>query len=139
MAGETGFGIPGGDPFSAFWTDFIAKMGTSGMPAMQPSPDFTEKMRKAFFESMTKYAEEYMRSDSFLKSMKQSMDHALAWQQGMNQMLQSGLAGAQMPSRADADHVVVLVRGMEDRLMGRLDDLQKRLEKLEKSGPKDKK
>jgi len=140
MAADANFGFPGNDAFTSFWSDFFAKMGSAGGAApMQPSPDFTERMRKAFFDSMTRYAEDFMRSEQFLKSMKQSMDQALAWQQGMNQMLQGGLAAAQVPSRADSDHVVGLIRGMEERLLDRLDDLSRRVEKLEKSGKADRK
>ena len=98
---------------------------------MTPPAEFAERMRKSFFEAMSKYFEEYLRSEAFLNSMKQSMDHALAWQQAMNQYMQKSLSAAQMQTRADGDHVVLLIRGMEDRVMARLDDLTERVERLE--------
>jgi hypothetical protein len=52
----------------------------------------------------------------------------------MNQTLQKGLSAAQVPSRADADHLVVLVRGMEDRLLERLAKIEQRLGQLEQRG-----
>lgn len=134
MAGESNFGIPGADAFSAFWSDFFGKMAAAGIAPPQPAADVSERMRKAFFESFAKYADEFMRSEAFLKMMKQSMDHALAWQQTMNQYLQKGLAGAQMPSKPDADHVVMLVRGMEDRVMDKLEEMSRRIDDLEKRG-----
>jgi hypothetical protein len=134
MAGETNFGVPGADAFTAFWSDFFGKMVSAGIAPQQPSADMTERMRKAFFESFTKYADEFMRSEPFLKMMKQSMDHALAWQQTMNQYLQKGLAGAQMPSKPDAEHIGLLVRGMEDRVMDKLEEMSKRIDHLEKGG-----
>jgi hypothetical protein len=72
-----------------------------------------------------------MRSEAFLAAMKQSTDHALAWQQSMNQVLQKGLSAGQMPSRADADHVVSLIRGMEDRLLEKLDRISERVDRIE--------
>ncbi|MFN0136418.1 MAG: hypothetical protein ACKVS9_09930 [Phycisphaerae bacterium] len=122
------FQQPGLEQAQAFWQDFFGKMG-----GMQPGPDAMERMRKAFMDSMSKWAEEYMRSEAFLGSMKQSMDASLAWQQKINEQLQKGLAAAQMPSREDTDQVTLLIRGMEDRLMDRLERITQRIEKLEKS------
>jgi flagellar biosynthesis chaperone FliJ len=68
--------------------------------------------------------------------MKQSMDNALALQQTVNESLQKGLASAQMPSSNDADHVVMLIRGMEERLADKIDKLTERMGKLEKARPK---
>ena len=66
--------------------------------------------------------------------MKQAMDNSLAWQKTINDMMQKGLAAAQMPSRADADHIVTLVRGMEERILNKLDDITARVEQLENAG-----
>jgi hypothetical protein len=63
--------------------------------------------------------------------MKQSMDQALAWQQMINQAMQKGLASAQAPTREDADHVALLVRGMEERVLSKLEELGRRVEQLE--------
>jgi len=133
MAGDGGYGIPGADALTSFWSDFFSKMTSAGTSTAQPQADVAQRMRKAFFEAFAKYAEEYMRSEAFLTMMKQSMDHALAWQQAMNQMLQKGLTATQIPSREDADHVVMLVRGMEDRLMARLDEMSRRIDRIEKN------
>lgn len=133
MAGEAKFGVSP-DAFTAFWTDYWGRLASSGAGAAipQPPPDVMAQMRKTFFDAMSEHMDGVMRSEAFLNAMKQSMDHALAWQQMLNQTLQKGLSGAQMPSRDSADHVVMLVRGMEERVLGRLEDLAKRIEKLEK-------
>ena len=122
------------NPFAAFWSDFSQKMASAGVAPAQPPPDMTEHLKKAFFDAMAQYADEFMRSETFLSAMKQSMDNAMAWQNMMNQQMQKGLASAQMPSREDADHTVILIRGMEERLVKKLDDLTHRIEKLEKTG-----
>jgi hypothetical protein len=134
MASSPGFGMPGMpgmEAWNSFWSDFLSKSMPPGVSPTTPPAEFAERMRKGFFEAMSKYFEEYLRSESFLNSMKQSMDHALAWQQAMNQYMQNSLSSAQAPTRADADHVVLLIRGMEDRVMARLDDLTERVERLE--------
>lgn len=123
--------FPGMDAFTGFWTDFMNKMNAAGVPTPPAGSDVANQVRRAFFDAMARHAEEYMRSDQFLAAMKQGMDNALALQQNMNQFLQRGMAGAQMPSRVDTDHLVVLIRGMEDRLLNKLEDLQSRVERLE--------
>ncbi|MCA9242661.1 MAG: hypothetical protein KDA32_01805 [Phycisphaerales bacterium] len=129
MSGEQ-FGIPGADQFTRFWGDFVGRLSANGVAP--PSNDAAEAWRKAFFAAMTDHLDSFMRSEQFLAAMKQSMEGALAWQQTMNQALQKGLSAAQMPSRADTDHMVRLIRGMEDRLVDRLEELCGRVEALEK-------
>ncbi len=124
-------GLPGFDPFMKFWTDMSAKMGAAGMAAPTPAPDMMAQMRKTFFGSMSEYAEEYMRSEQFLNGMKQAMDNSLTLKKQVNEFLQSGLQNAQMPSRADTDHIVLLLRGMEDRLLTKMDKLTARIDELE--------
>lgn len=130
MAGERTAGA--GDPFTAFWTEFWQRAGGAGAPAAAPQTEFFEQARKAFFSAWSQYFDEYLRSEAFLSAMKQAMDNALAWQKTVNETLQKGLAAAQVPSREDADHLVMLVRGMEDRLVAKLDDLAARVEALER-------
>ena len=135
MASDTPFGVPGADAFAQFWTDFMKRSAGMGVAPPQPAPDVMTQMRKAFFDALAEHADRYMRSEAFLQAMKQSMDSTLAWQQQMNEFLHRSLSAAQMPSHTDTDHAVVLLRGMEDRIVGRLNDLAERIERLETSGP----
>lgn len=136
MAGDTTKSVS--DPFSSFWTEFMSRMwsavpGASAAPPPSPSQEMMNQMRRVFFDAMAAHADQFMRSEAFLNSMKQSMDNALAWQQMMNQYLQKGVSATQMPSQADADHVVLLVRGMEDRVMKKLEELEKRVDRVDGS------
>ncbi len=128
-------GMPGPEAFASFWQDFFAKMTPPGSPGMPPiQPEFIDRWRKAFFDTLTKSMDDYMRSEAFLQSMKQSMDQTLGWQKMMNEYLQKGLSAAQMPSREDSDHVVRLLHGIEDRIIKRLEKLEQRLDQVEKKG-----
>ncbi len=131
MNGEQ-FGVPGADQFSRFWGDFVGRLSANG--AAPPSNDAAEAWRKAFFAAMSDHLDSFMRSEQFLASMKQSMESALTWQQTVNQALQKGLSVAQMPSRADTEHMVRLMRGMEDRLVDKLEGLSRRIDALEQGG-----
>jgi hypothetical protein len=123
----------GFDPFMQFWGEFVKKVSAAGAtPPPQPPPDVLLQMRRAFLDAMAQQADQFMRSEAFLNALKQGMEASLAWQQGFNQMMQKGLASAQVPSRADSDHMVVFLRGMEERLLERIDELAARVDSIEK-------
>ncbi len=119
------------DPFMRFWTEFAGRCAAAGAPPPSPPADLLSQMRRAFFDALAQQADQFLRGEAFLAVMKQTMESSLAWQQTLNQFLQKGLSASQIPSRADADHVVVLLRGLEERLHERLDDLARRIERVE--------
>ncbi len=123
------------DPFTAFWSDFMQRAASVGFTP-PPQAEFVEQVRKAFFAALSEHLDQFLRSDAYLKTMKQAMDHSLAWQQTMNDYLQRGLQTAQMPSRQDSDHLVTLIRGLEERVLRRLDDVERRIGQVEASGRK---
>jgi hypothetical protein len=123
--------MPGSDPFSTFWTDFFGKMSGGGFTPPSPPAAFSEQMRKSMFGAMAEYADEFMRSEQFLQAMKQGMDNSLALKQQIDQLLTKNLQSAQMPTIADTDNIALLLRGMEERMVGKLDELSERVEVLE--------
>lgn len=129
MSGEASY--TGIDPFMRFWTDLMSRLTAAGLSPPQPSQDLMQQLRRAFFDALAEQADQFLRSEAFLNAMKQGMETSLAWQQAINQFLQKGLAAAQIPSRADAEHLVVLLRGMEERVLDRIEDLSKRVAALE--------
>lgn len=133
MAPDFSQSFAGMDAFGAFWTDFVKRMATIGVtpPAAAPTPDVLSQIRRVFFDAMAQHAEQFMRSEAFLNAMKQSMEHSLAIQQSMNEFIKKGLAAGQMPTRDDADHITLLVRGVEERVLDRLEKLGNRLDRLE--------
>ncbi len=122
---------PGSDPFTQFWTDAMGRMAAAGAASAGSNPDPAEQMRRTFFSALAEYSDQYMRSEQFLKAMKQTLDNSLALKQQINQFLTQSLQSAQMPSRSDTDHIVLLLRGLEDRVMGKLEELSNRVEALE--------
>ncbi len=130
---DSAFRFP--DPFTSFWSDFLQRAASVGFTP-PPQAEFVDQVRKAFFTALSEHMDQFLRSDAYLRTMKQAMDHSLAWQQTMNEYLQRGLQTAQMPSRQDSDHLVTLIRGLEERVLRRLDDVERRIGQLEASGKK---
>jgi len=129
MSGDSSW--PGIDPFMRFWTDLMSRMTAAGLTPPQPPPDLLQQLRRSFFDALSEQADQFLRSEAFLNAMKQAMETSLAWQQAINQFLHKGLAAAQIPSQAEAEHLVVLLRGMEERVLDRIEDLSRRVAALE--------
>ena len=125
--------IPGADPMTRFWTDMVGRMAATSMSAPPASQEMIEQMRSAFLDVLSRHTDEFLRSEQFLATMKQSMDSALAFRQQLNEMLTKSLETLQMPTSSDVVEVIQLVRNMEQRISGRLDDLNERLARLEAS------
>ena len=122
------------------WLDFASKMGTSGA-AFSPEagpPEAARQVRGAVFDSMTQYADQFLRSPQYLELMKQSLDASITFRKQMNDFLTSLHHGAQGIARQDVDSLVLAVRQVERRTLDRLeavterlDEISQRLEKLE--------
>lgn len=129
MSGDPSY--PGIDPFMRFWTDLMNRITAAGLTPPKPPPDLMQQLRRTFFDALAEQADQFLRSEAFLNAMKQAMETSLTWQQAINQFLHKGLAAVQIPSRADAEHMVTLLRGMEERVLDRIEDLSRRVAALE--------
>ena len=124
------------DPFTQFWGDFMRSVAPPGsQPPQQMVADFGKQMRSAFFEQWAKYCDEFFRSEQFLGSMKQSMDNAMVFKKQVDQFLTESARGLQIPAKADADQILVAIKSIEERLLGRLAELGDRVERLEGTPP----
>lgn len=121
------------DPFSQFWTDFFGRMGQApeaaraAMPSPDASNEMVKQMQRVFFDAMAKYCEDYMRSEQFLTMMKQTMDRSLAFKQQLDQFLGQAQKGMQAPARADIDDLAGTLLKIEERVLDRLDALERRV------------
>lgn len=121
------------NPFAKFWTDMATQM--MGQPA-QPAPGdardaMFRQMRQAFFDAWARSCDEFLSSDMFLESMKKSMDASLAFRQQMNEFFAKALHETQSPTRSDTDSILLVLHGLEDRLLARIEDLSQRVAGLE--------
>lgn len=133
------------DPFTQFWADTMSKMGGSGaadapvIPGMGGAANPFEamqeeaarQMRRGMLDAWAKSCEEYLGSPQFLEVMKQSMDNALAFRKQVNEFLNQAYEQAQVPSRDDVASLSEALAGFERRIIGRLEDLSRRVAMLE--------
>jgi len=126
---------PVGDPFTKFWMDCMAKMGGAGFapPATPSSEEAVKQMRRAFLDAWAQHCEEFMRSPTFLEGMKRAMDSSLAFREQLNEFMTRALHEGQFPARSDTDSILVVLRSLEDRVLDRLDRIEKRVNGLEET------
>ncbi len=132
MNGFDGFN-GGQDPFSKFWSEFMAAspLGSMAAPSAAARDEMLRQMRRAFFESWAKACDEFLGSAQFLDMMKKSMDNALAFKQQVNEFMTRAVHEAQVPARTDTDSILLVLRSLEERVLGRLDALGERVAELE--------
>jgi hypothetical protein len=99
-------------------------------PAAPPQEEMLKQMRQAFFDAWAKYCDEFLRSPAYLEAMKKSMDGALAFKQQVNEFLTRALHESQAPARSDTDSILLVLRSLEERVLGRIEDLNRRVEQV---------
>ncbi len=116
------------DPFTRYWQNVMAQMGASGLSA-PPGIDSSaagKQMQRIFLDALAKYCDDFMRSPQFLEAMKRNMDNALMFRGQMDQFLAQAQSNLQTPMHDNLDNVVMMLRGLEERMSARLDALEAR-------------
>ncbi len=124
------------EQFTRFWSEFMNRSGgpaesTNGSEAAPAFGPAARQMQRMFFDAMAKYAEDFMRSEQYLKMMKQTMDQSLAFKRMMDEFLTKAHRGVMSPTRDDVDDIASLLRGIEERVFERLGRIEERVAAVE--------
>lgn len=135
--------------FGQMWLEMLSKSGSlfGQLKPGEPPPEAARQLRGAVFKSMADQAEQFMRSETFLQGMKQSLDAALNFQKQYQATMTEFRHSTEGVASADIEAAMMLIRQMESRVLDRLEDVNaqikgigERLDRLEldteKSGSK---
>ena len=134
----------GADPFTKLWGDFASKMGAAGMAFAPENPfsNASRQVRAAMFKAMSEACDEFMRAPQFQDMMKQSLNASIQFRKQLNDYLGRMHHEFQGTSRQDVDQLMEVIGHVErritdsvERLSSRVDQLNARLERLEKPKP----
>jgi hypothetical protein len=124
------------------WMDTASRM-TGAAFAFTPGSTPTEanrQVRDAFLSSWGHSLEAYMRSEPFLRSMRQSLDMAMEMRKQFMQMVTQAHHSTGMVTQEDIRSVMMGIRHAEvrlskkmDQLFSRFDEIESRLEELQDS------
>jgi hypothetical protein len=117
------------------WLEFAAKMASAAESASAHSvpSEVAKQTREIYFQTLSQYTDQYMRSPEFLTMMKQSTDAAVTLRQQTNDLLAQAHQAVGSLARPDVDGVLKAIRRCESRTMDKLDELSARLDELENS------
>jgi predicted acylesterase/phospholipase RssA len=115
--------------FGQIWLEMLSKSGSlfGQLKPGEPPPEAARQFRGAVFKSMADQADQFMRSETFLQSMKQSLDAALNFQKQYQTMLTEFRHSTEGVAASDVDAAMIMLRQMESRVLDRLEDLDARL------------
>jgi len=124
--------------FQKMWTESMSKLMQTAFTVSpnSPPPELLKQIRCGIFEALAKSWDEFMRSPQFLESMKQWMENAIAFRKMSNDFLGKVRNEMQAPSREDMDSILLAVRHMETRVLGRVEELSAQVHALKNGKPK---
>jgi hypothetical protein len=115
------------------WMETVSRM-TGAAFAFTPGsapPEAARQMREAFFSAVGSSLESYMRSEPFLRTMKQSLDLGLEMRKQFTQLATQVHHSAGAPAHDDVRSVLQGIRHVEERLSRRMDEMLSRLDELD--------
>ena len=129
---QTNGGFEAAQQMANLWMEYVTKMGTAGMAfrAGDAPTDASRSMRDAGFTAMEQTADRFMRTPQFLEMMKQSLDASIAFRKQLNDFFTEAQHSVQGVARRDMDGMTRAIRRMETRVLGRLEELCERIDRM---------
>ena len=118
--------------FQKIWTESMSKLMQAACtftPNSAP-PELLREIRSGILEALSKSWNEFLRSPQFQEGMKQWMDQAIAFRKASNDFMAKVRKEMQAPSRDDIDAVMLAVRHMETRVLGRIEELARQVNEV---------
>jgi hypothetical protein len=115
------------------WMDTLSRM-TGAAFAFTPGstpPEATRQVRDAFLSSVGHSFDAYMRSEPFMRAMKQSLDVSMEMRKQFSEMMNRMHHSMGMVAEEDIRSVMLGIRHTEERLSRRMDQVLSRLERIE--------
>jgi hypothetical protein len=122
--------------FQKIWIDTMSRMmkaAATFTPDAVP-PEVLRQIRNGIFQALTESWNEFLRSPQFQEGMKQWLEEAVAFRKLSNDLMTKVRKEMQAPSRDDIDTVMLAVRHMEARVLDRVEELAREVQKLQAQG-----
>ncbi|MGA2442697.1 MAG: hypothetical protein ABSH08_17220 [Tepidisphaeraceae bacterium] len=115
--------------FGQLWLELLSRSGSlfGQLKPGEPPPEAARQFRATVFKSMADQADQFMRSETFLQAMKQSLDAALNFQKQYQNLLAEFRHSTEGVASTDIDAAMTLLRQMEARVLDRLENLDTKL------------
>jgi len=117
------------------WLETLSRLGGSFASAQpgSPPPEAARQVRGAVLNAVSEQVDQFLRSETFLQWMKEWLDRTIAFQKQTHEIMTQMHHATEGVAVQDVTAIMGVLRQMEDRLLDRLDDLNRRVERLEKA------
>jgi hypothetical protein len=120
--------------FQKIWLETLAKMAqvSAAYSPGFPATEILRQLRAGMLRALGEAWEEYLRSPQFTDGKRQWLDQAIDLRKLRNDHMARIRSEIQSPHRGDIDSMMLAVRHLEQRLLGRVDELSGVIEQLDK-------
>lgn len=120
-------------PFMDFWAKAMedyneqAKMMLDGMRSSRDP----QTWKRRWLDALSASFDAYLRSPQFLESMSKNAEMLSKMKAQTNEVTKQAARGLGIPHASDIGALIEQLRGMEDRIVARLEKLESRLDAVE--------
>lgn len=122
-------------PFLELWTDFF-KQNDDRSRQVAEAFDFqaeAERWRRRWLDAMSQSMDAYMRSPAFLETMKHRADAIIKTKDQVNDFSKEVARNSGIPTASDIAGLFERLRSVEELIVARLADIEKRLDAVAQS------
>lgn len=125
--------LPDYQQLMQMWQKFATEMASVGGAVSTGSvpSEVAKQMRDTYFQTLSQYTDQFMRSPMFLEMMKQATASTVTLRKQTNDFLAQAHHAVGNVARPDVDSLLMAVRRCETRVLDKLDEISNQLSDLE--------
>jgi hypothetical protein len=120
-------------PFLDFWADYAKRADDSTREFIKTFHEGTDfnTWQRHWYEAISKSMDAYMRSPSFLKTIKQNSDAAIKMKVQSDDVASEVARNMNLPMASDISGLFERLHSVEEAILARLGSIEERLETIE--------
>lgn len=120
-------------PYVEFWEGWIEQTNETTKQFLQSGKDAASPraLQRRWLEATSRSIDAYLRSPMFLEAMKKNMDAVIRTKLQVNDFQKEVARNADIPTASDISGLFERLRGIEESILTRLGEIERRLESIE--------
>jgi hypothetical protein len=122
------------EPYREFWAEYVQRASDAARQMFQSATGADADPRtwqRRWLEAVGQSVDAYLRSPAFLDAMKQNMDMMIKAKLQADDFTKEFARNANLPTASDVTGIFERLRSVEDAILARLAQMDRRLEAIE--------
>jgi len=122
------------EPYREFWAEYVQRASDTARQMFQSATGADADPRtwqRRWLEAVGQSVDAYLRSPAFLDAMKQNMDMLIKAKLQADDFTKEFARNANLPTASDVTGIFERLRSVEDAILARLAQMDRRLEAIE--------